>query len=133
VRLAWRKRERPGVPELFALLGVASFLAARFLPVLALAPLCPFRAATGLPCASCGMTHAFVHLSRGEVGAALLASPLGAVLAASAWLGSSLDLARLALGLPRPALPEPVLRRAARAGLAAVALNWAWLLWRGTA
>ena len=131
--LAWRKTERVGVPELFALLGLASFLAARALPLLSLVPTCPFRAATGLPCASCGMTHALVHLARGELASALRSSPLGAALAGSAWLYAALDLVRCALRLPWPLLPEPVLRAAARAGLAAVALNWAWLLWRGTA
>jgi hypothetical protein len=131
--LAWRKTERLGVPELFALLGLASFLAARYLPLLELAYPCPFRAATGFPCASCGMTHAFVHLARGELAAALGANPLGAVLAGAAWLYSALDLARAALRLPWPVVPERVGTAAARAGIAALALNWAWLVWRAAA
>ncbi|HVP68317.1 MAG TPA: DUF2752 domain-containing protein [Anaeromyxobacteraceae bacterium] len=131
--LSWRRTGRFGVAELFALLGLASFLAARFLPVLELGLVCPFRAATGLPCASCGMTHAFVHLARGEVVAALAASPLGAVLAAGAWALSLADLARAALGLPVPVLPERSLVAAARLAVFAVAVNWAWLLWRGAA
>jgi hypothetical protein len=61
-----------------ALAGITVLLlvAARFLPVLDLAPQCVFRAVTGVPCPTCGSTHAFVHLSRGEIGAALKANPL---------------------------------------------------------
>lgn len=131
--IGFRKTRRLGIPELFALLGIASFAAARFLPLTSLGIPCPFRAVTGLPCASCGMTHAFVHLARGEVLRALAASPLGAALAGSAWLYAGLDLGRSALGLPWPVVPERWLTAAARAGIAAAALNWAWLLWRGTA
>ena len=125
-----RKTARVGVPELFALLALASFLAARFLPLLEVDLPCPFRAATGLPCASCGMTHAFVHLARGEVRPALGASPLGAALALGAWVYAVLDLARVALGRAWPGIPERALAAAARAGIAAALLNWAWLLAR---
>jgi hypothetical protein len=128
VGLGWRRTARFGVPELFALLGLASFLAARLLPVLDLPLACPFRAVTGLPCASCGMTHAFVFLASGRVGEAVAASPLGAALAAAAWLYAALDLLRAALGLPWPALPERAWRALAAAGVGAAAVNWAWML-----
>lgn len=119
---------RFGHGEVFALLSALSFLAARFLPLLDLPFACPFRAITGLPCATCGMTHAFVHLAHGELVSALGASPLGALLAALAWAFAFLDLLRLLAGAPWPR-PGP---RAAR-GLAATALgallaNWAFLL-----
>jgi hypothetical protein len=122
--------ERFGIPEWFALLGLASFLAARFLPVLHTGLTCPFRAATGLPCATCGMTHAFVALARGEVGAAVAASPLGALLAAGAWSYAVLDLLRVARGRPWPSLSPEAWRAAVLAGLGATALNWAWMLWQ---
>ena len=38
--------------------------------------LCLFRRATGIPCAGCGLTRAFVHLARGEWLAALADHPL---------------------------------------------------------
>ncbi len=119
---------RFGHPEVFALIGAASFLAARFLPVLDVPFRCPFRALTGLPCASCGMTHAFVLLAHGDVSNAFAASPLGALLALAAWAYAALDLARVALGAPLPRLGPRSARALAAAGLAAVLANWGWLL-----
>ena len=126
--IGWRRTGRIGVPELFALLGACSFLAARFLPLLAAPSACPFRALTGLPCASCGMTRAFVSLAHGRAAEAVAASPLGAALAAAAWLYAALDLLRAALGLPWPALPERAWRALAAMGVGAAAVNWAWML-----
>ena len=120
--------ERFGIPEWFALLGLASFLAARFLPVLHTGLACPFRAVTGLPCATCGMTHAFVALAAGRLGDALAASPAGALLAVAAWLYAPLALGRAALGLPWPVLPERAWRGLAVSGAGAIAINWAWML-----
>ena len=87
---------RFGHPEVFALMGAATFLVARFLPLLELPYRCPFKALTGLPCASCGMTHAFVHLAHGAVGAAWVANPFGVLLAAGVWIYAAFDLARVA-------------------------------------
>ncbi len=119
-----------GHAEVFALLGAASFLAARLLPLLDVPWLCPFRALTGLPCATCGMTHAFVHLAHGEVASALAASPFGALLAAGAWAYALADLGRLALGRPWPRLGTGAARGlAALAGVGLLA-NWVFLLAR---
>jgi len=119
---------RLGHADVFAAIAALSFLAARFLPLLEVSFTCPFRAATGLPCASCGMTHAFVLLSRGEVAASLAASPLGALLAAGAWAYAALDLVRVAAGAPFPRLGERALRLGTALGLLAVLANWGWLL-----
>ena len=77
------------------------------------------------------MTHAFVHLARGDVVAALRWSPAGAALAAIGWTSGAADLLRVAMGRPLPAVSPRTLRRAAIAGTAALAINWAWLLLRG--
>ena len=122
---------RFGHAEVFALIGLSSFLVARFAPVLDLSYRCPFRLLTGLPCASCGMTHAFVHLAQGDLGAALAANPLGAILALAAWAFAALDLARVAAGLPLPRLGTRTVRVFATVGAAAVLLNWGWLLRAG--
>jgi hypothetical protein len=119
---------RFGHPEVFATIFALSFAVARFLPVLAIPYACPFRAATGVPCATCGMTRAFVALAHGEVGAALAVSPLGALGAAACWGFALLALARALLGRPWP-VPGP---RAARAGaialLAGLLANWAYVV-----
>jgi hypothetical protein len=114
----------------FAAIALLSFLVARFVPVLAVPLTCPLRALAGIPCATCGMTHAFVHLAHGEIGRAFGASPLGAALAACAWLYAALDLVRVAAGAPLPSAGPRALRAAAAMGAAAVLANWAWLLVR---
>jgi hypothetical protein len=121
---------RFGHPDVFAAIAALSFLVARFLPVLALPITCPARGLLGLPCATCGMTHAFVALAHGDLPGALHASPLGAALAGGAWAFALLDLARLALGRPFPRIPAGALRLATAAGAVALLLNWAWLLAR---
>ena len=128
--VAWRKTARFGHPEVFAGIAALSFLAARFLPLVDIPWTCPVRAWADLPCASCGMTHAFVALARGEVGAAFGASPLGALLAGGAWLYAALDLLRAALGAPWPDPGERACRVLAGAAVASAVLNWAWLLAR---
>lgn len=128
--VAWRPTPRLGHPEVFAGIGALSFLAARFLPVLDFPFTCPLKAVAGLPCASCGMTHAFVALAHGEVAAAFAASPLGALLAGGAWLYAALDLLRAAMGAPWPDPGERTWRWAAGTLVASVVLNWAWLLAR---
>ena len=119
---------RFGHAEVFAAIAAASFLVARFVPVLGIPFTCPLKGLAGIPCATCGMTHAFVHLAHGDVALALAASPLGAILAAGAWLYALLDLGRVLLGAPLP-MPGPrALRAVAAAGVAALLANWAYLL-----
>ncbi len=121
-------RRRAGHAEVYAALCALSFLAARCLPLLALPYTCPFKALTGLPCATCGMTHAFVHLAHGQVGAAFGASPLGATLAALAWAFVVVDAARLAAAIPWPRVDPRAASLLARAGVAAVVANWLFLV-----
>jgi hypothetical protein len=125
---AARRTRRFGHPEVFAAIAALSFLVARFVPVLGLPFTCPLRGLAGIPCATCGMTHAFVHLAHGEVRLALAASPLGALLAAGAWLYAVLDLLRVLAGAPFPEPGPRALRAAAGLGVAALLANWAWLL-----
>jgi len=123
-----RAQRAVGHAEVFAAIAALAFLAARFLPLLALGARCPFLAATGQPCATCGMTRAFTFLARGEVVRALAASPLGALLAAGAWAFALAAALRLALGLPWPALPAWLPRAAALAGALGLLANWAYLV-----
>jgi hypothetical protein len=117
-----------GHAEVFAALAAVSFLVARFLPVLAVPYECPLRALTGIPCATCGMTHAFVYLAHAEAARAWHASPFGAALAAGTWLFAGYDALRLALHLPLPR-PGPRLARVlASVGILALLMNWAFLV-----
>ncbi len=127
---AEREARRPGIPEAYAAIAILSFAVARFLPVLDIHYQCTFMALTGLPCASCGMTHAFVSLAHGDGAGAWRASPLGALLAGGAWLYAVLDLLRLAAGRPWPALSVGTWRVMAIGAVGAAAANWAWMLWR---
>jgi hypothetical protein len=127
---AARRPQRFGHAEVFAAIALFSFVVARFLPVLAVPFVCPLRALAGIPCATCGMTHAFVHLAHGELARAFAASPLGALLAGGAWLYALLDLLRVAAGAPLPSAGPRALRAVAALGAAAVLANWAWLLVR---
>jgi hypothetical protein len=123
-----RAERRFGHGEVLALLSALSFPVARFLPLLDLHLLCPFKGLTGLPCATCGMTHAFVHLAHGDLLAALAASPLGAAIAGLAWAFAALDLLRLLAGAPWPQVGPRAARGLAAAGLCALLANWAFLV-----
>jgi hypothetical protein len=120
-----------GVPEVYALIALLSFLVARFVPVLGFHLECPFRAVAGIPCATCGMTHAFVHLAHGHLVEALRWSPLGALLALGAWAYAAADLVRVLARWPLPSPPLRLVRGALWAGVAALAANWAFLVIRG--
>jgi hypothetical protein len=128
--MAARRTRAFGHPEVFAAIGALSFLVARFVPVLGLPFTCPLRGLAGIPCATCGMTHAFVHLAHGEVARAVQASPLGALLAAGAWAFAVLDLARWLAGAPLPIPGVRAARAAAAAGIVLLLANWAFLVVR---
>ncbi len=127
-----RQAVRFGHAEVFAAIALLSFLVARLLPVLSFPYVCPMKAIAGIPCATCGMTHAFVHLAHGEVGRAFAASPLGALLAAGAWLYAAADAMRLGAGMPLPVPSERALRGATALGVAALLANWVFLVVRGS-
>lgn len=130
--IVWRHTGRFGHAEVFAAIAAASFLVARFVPVLGIPFTCPLKGLAGIPCATCGMTHAFVHLAHGDVALALAASPLGAALAGGAWLYALLDGARVLVGAPFPVPSAGALRAVTALGVAALLANWAWLLAVGT-
>ena len=122
---------RFGHAEVLAAIAALSFLVARFVPVLGLFPPCPFRESLGVPCASCGMTRAFVGLASGDLAAAFAASPLGVLLAAAAWTFAALALVRPVLRFRWPDLAPGVARAAAVAAVAALLVNWGWIVATG--
>lgn len=128
---------RAGPPSIHAL-GLAAaalglLLAAAVLPIDSLPFLCPLKAATGLPCLTCGCSHAFFFFVRGRLGDSFLASPLGLALALACAAQVLITALRLC-GLPfAPAAPQ-VSPRAARWAVGLfLASNWAFLALRGAA
>ena len=128
---------RAGPPSVhaLALAGLAASLlcAAAALPI-DVPPLslfaCPLRAATGLPCLSCGFTHAFHFAVRGQIARAFAANPLGLALAIAATVHLAWTALRL-FGLPW-APRFSFTQRWRWAAIAALAANWAFVALRGS-
>ena len=91
---------------------------------------CPFRAVTGLPCPTCGLTRATHSLMRGDLDGALAINPFDTLflliavpLFAALWVANSASRFTVRVSM------SPVERRVAWVLLAAVALaNWAYVL-----
>jgi hypothetical protein len=101
-----------------------------FLPVrLGVWLVCPLRILTGIPCATCGATHAAIHLLRLELWGAIRANPLVALLglgaAAACVLGTPLWLAGR---LPRVRMGRRGLKLLRVAVIVAVLTNWLYLI-----
>jgi hypothetical protein len=135
--LTWRALRPPEVDHeaLWLLVGGASLCllgVALATPGIQL-PRCAFKILTGLPCPTCGITRTVIALSRGDVERGLFMNPLAAIGCAAGLLYLLYAAAVLALRLPRlrPSL-SPVDRRRLRIGaVAALAINWVWLIATG--
>ena len=91
---------------------------------------CPFRAVTGFPCPTCGLTRAAHSLMRGDFDGALAVNPFDTIfLLVAVPLFAGLWVANLAGGFAVRISMSSAERRVAWALLAAVALaNWAYVL-----
>jgi hypothetical protein len=125
--LPWRPahREEKQLAWLWGVTAASSLLLRPFWLALApLAPACPFRALTGIPCPTCGTTHAAVALLHGHLTAALAANPLATVAGVVFMVGGLLAPLWAMFKLPLLEIPSP-LPRWARFGLLALLLaNW---------
>lgn len=90
-------------------------------------PTCLFRHLTGTPCATCGGTRATFALLQGDLWTALTFNPGVTLLlvAIPVWILWAM------LRRGRPSAPLLSGWAAAAVVLAAVAANWAYVLWRG--
>jgi hypothetical protein len=127
--------ERPSAHErrltLLWAAGVLLVVALRplWLMVPDLLPRCRFRALTGLPCPTCGTSHAAVAMLQAHLGEALAANPLVTALALLVLLGGLAAPFWVLLARRRlPSPPDHVPRWALVAILALTLLNWAFLI-----
>lgn len=94
-------------------------------------PPCLFHTVTGIPCASCGMTRAFLELGHGRFWPAVqhnLASPL---VYAAAWVLLGAALLQVLQGQERiTALWRNVKRVALPAIISILAIGWTYRLWQ---
>jgi hypothetical protein len=129
--LRWRRpnREERQLAWLWGVVTVCSLLLRPFWLALApFVPACPFRAITGLPCPTCGTTHAALALLDGRIGDAFVANPLAAMAGIGFVAGGLVAPAWAALTWPVPEVPTP-LPTWARATIVAVLLaGWAYLI-----
>jgi len=103
MHIIFKKREKGEIEYgiIYGGISLVVLIIARTMPVLSLAPSCVFRALTGIPCPTCGATHAVVYLSHGEVSAAFMMNPLTAVCLIVAFLVFFYSLATLSFNLPK--------------------------------
>ncbi len=91
-------------------------------------PRCAFRSLTGIPCPTCGTTHAAVALLHGRIGAALAANPLMTLLGLAFLAGGiAAPLWALARG-PVPVLRTPLSRWWRLAAVLVLLANWFYLI-----
>ncbi|MCG6963419.1 MAG: DUF2752 domain-containing protein [Acidobacteria bacterium] len=132
--MTWRKlrREERQLAFLWGVLVASAFLLRPLWLVLAaFLPKCAFRSLTGIPCPTCGSTHAALAALHGHPLQALTANPLVALAGAAFVLGGLIAPLWAGVNLPIPATPRPW-PLWFRITLGAVILaNWAYLIvWR---
>jgi hypothetical protein len=123
----------PGKLPLGAIFGTIGVAGAGAVALLGLDRLpftvCLFKALTGLPCPACGSTRAVGHLAHADFAGALAMNPLATVAAVVVAAWAVADSLLLARGRALDLEVGPRVGNLMRVGLvAAVALNWAYLL-----
>jgi hypothetical protein len=133
----WGVRFRPAGRDDRAL---AWLLAGGAVSALVLAPLapallrgvpgCPLHAWTGLPCPGCGSTRAVLALLRGDVLGAVAWNPLAGLGLALLGVACALAPVWVAAGWPLPSLDAVLPARTRFVLVAALVLNWVYLVLR---
>ena len=116
---------------LWGAVAVCSLLLRPFRLALApFVPVCPFRAITGLPCPTCGTTHAALALLNGRLDDAFAANPLAALAGIGFVAGGLLASMWATFNWPVPDVPTPLPRWARAAIVATLLAGWAYLIVR---
>ena len=126
------KQKDPGEIEfsiIYGLIAILALVSARALPLQEILPACLFRAATGIPCPSCGTTRALLHLAHGDIAGSLALNPLFSLAMITALILFFARSASLPFDRSRVTLihtrREGTILRAGMAGL--FLLNWTYL------
>jgi len=91
-------------------------------------PACGFRGLTGIPCPTCGSTHAALDVLHGQLGAALAANPVVTLLGLAFILGGLLAPVWALAKAPLPSLGSKLPLWLRLAAVAALAANWAYVI-----
>lgn len=131
--MSWRKlrREERQLAFVWGVLAASSILLRPLWLVLPpYLPKCPFRSLTGVPCPTCGTTHAALAVLHGRPLQALAANPLAALAGAVFIVGGLLAPLWAGANLPIPETPRqwPLWFRVAL--VAVILANWAYLIAR---
>lgn len=94
-------------------------------------PVCPFRAATGVPCPTCGTTHAFLALLSLHPLRALAFNPLIIVATLTFAAGGIVSGLLALVNRPLPIPGDGMGRTMRFLIVGAILLNWAYVIWTG--
>lgn len=121
-----------GLGMLLFLLAFFGWLAARVAaPLAAALPPCLLHRLTHIPCPTCGSTRALIALGRGEIATALALNPLLVLLGFGLILGAAVLVAATGAGRDLSRIWQSQdAGRWRRLGIAAIVLNWIYLLAR---
>lgn len=131
--MRWRpaSREERLLAWLWALSAAAVLLLRPlWLAVAAYLPPCAFRVATGIPCPTCGTTHAAVALLEGQPLDALAANPLAALAGVAFLAGGLAAPLWLSLHGVVPVVPTPLPRWLRAAAFLILGASWLWVIAR---
>lgn len=129
--MRWRPatREEYQLAWLWAFAAGASLLLRPLWLVLpAYLPPCTLRTLTGVPCPTCGTTHAAVALLRGHVLEALRANPLAAIAGIAFLVGGAVAPLWVSVRRSVPVFPTPLPVWARIAGGAVLLVGWLWVV-----
>lgn len=91
-------------------------------------PVCAFRSITGIPCPTCGTTHAAVALLHGRILEGFSDNPLAALAMLAFLAGGVLAPVWAAMQWKLPVLPSPLPLRVRVLAVLVVLAGWAWVI-----
>ncbi len=119
----------------FGLLALLGLVASRFATdqVLRLAH-CPLRDLSGIPCPTCGGTHAAVALAHGRLAEAFTSSPLvaGGLILFSVWVAAGVIMTLVPAWRREMVLSDKEKRTARILAVLIVVSGWAWMILRSS-